>query len=215
MKILYESKIGRRAALKWISAAAATLAAKKGQERKRSYIKTPKGYGTDPDLNNPSSPWGRIMTEEELQNTAALTDLILPEDPPHPAPSALGVPDFINEWVSSPYEQTQKDKDIIMRGLAWINDEAKKRFGEKFYLAETKQQLTILDEIAADPKQTGRDLEHDFFFRFRRLTLGGYYTTPEGFEDIGYIGNVPLTSYPGPSVAQKIELEKRMKKQGI
>jgi hypothetical protein len=37
-----------------------------------------------------------------------------------------------------------------------------------------------------------------FFKRYRDLTAGGYYTTPEGMKDIGYVGNVPLPSFDGP-----------------
>ena len=37
-----------------------------------------------------------------------------------------------------------------------------------------------------------------FFKKFRDLTAGGYYTTPEGMKDIGYVGNVPLATFDGP-----------------
>ena len=37
-----------------------------------------------------------------------------------------------------------------------------------------------------------------FFKRFRDLTAGGFYTTPEGMKDIGYTGNVPLPEFAGP-----------------
>ncbi len=43
----------------------------------------------------------------------------------------VGVPDFIDEWVSAPYEAQQKDGKVIRAGLAWIDDEAKKRFPER------------------------------------------------------------------------------------
>jgi hypothetical protein len=39
-----------------------------------------------------------------------------------------------------------------------------------------------------------------FFERFRFLSVGAFYTTEAGIEDIGYIGNVPISGeYPGPS----------------
>jgi len=46
------------------------------------------------------------------------------------------------------------------------------------------------------------EFEHavQFFSRLRRLVFGGYFTSPEGVEDIGYIGNVPIAGdYPGPT----------------
>ena len=33
---------------------------------------------------------------------------------------------------------------------------------------------------------------------FHNLTAGGFYTTPEGWKDIGYVGNVALAEFPGP-----------------
>ncbi len=37
-----------------------------------------------------------------------------------------------------------------------------------------------------------------FFKRFRDLTAGGFYATPEGMKDIGYVGNTPLATFAGP-----------------
>ena len=209
--MIYTPKIDRRTAMKWLSAAAATMLAAPGLARAATYVKTPNGYGTDPDLLNPSSPWDRIMTDHQLQITAVLTDIILPQEPPHPSASMIGVPDFINEWVSSPYQQTQDDKSVILNGLSWIDDAAKSRYGKGFIDCDGDAQLAITTEIA----KPGDDVRHDFFRRFRKLTLGGYYSTPEGFADIGYVGNVPLQSYPGPSDEMKAMLEKQLKAIGI
>ena len=32
----------------------------------------------------------------------------------------------------------------------------------------------------------------------QQLVAAGYYTTPQGMRDIGYVGNVPLAKYDGP-----------------
>jgi hypothetical protein len=40
-------------------------------------------------------------------------------------------------------------------------------------------------------------------------------TTPEGFKDIGYIGNVPQPSYPPPTQQEISILEKELQKLGI
>jgi hypothetical protein len=47
-----------------------------------------------------------------------------------------------------------------------------------------------------------------FFARFRDLTAGGFYTTPQGMKDIGYTGNTPLATFDGPpaAVLQKLGL---------
>ena len=37
-----------------------------------------------------------------------------------------------------------------------------------------------------------------FFRRFRNLTSAGFFTTPVGMKDLGYVGNVPLATFDGP-----------------
>jgi hypothetical protein len=54
-----------------------------------------------------------------------------------------------------------------------------------------------------------------FWKKFRRLTIGAYYTTEAGFKDVGYIGNVPRTSDPGPSAEVKAALDAAFKKLGL
>ena len=40
----------------------------------------------------------------------------------------------------------------------------------------------------------------ELFGRMHALTMGAYYTTQEGWKDIGYLGNTPITGdYPGPT----------------
>jgi hypothetical protein len=37
-----------------------------------------------------------------------------------------------------------------------------------------------------------------FFSKFRSLTAGGFYSTPAGMADMGYVGNMPLARFDGP-----------------
>lgn len=210
----YVSKIDRRTTLKWLAAAMATLPVA-GRVRAETYVKTSGGYGTDPDLMEPNAPWERIMSDYQIQQTAVICDLIMPAEAPHPSASEVGVPDFVNEWISSPYEQTLIHKRSILGGLKWIDGEANKRFGSKFVDCNVGEMHAIMGDIAADPKKTGLKDAHQFFSDMRYLTLGGYYTTDAGSEDIGYIGNVAMESYPGPSDELKAMLEKRMQAQGL
>ena len=188
----YVSKIDRRTALAWVGAVGAALAAGAGvvvwNPKVKGRVEGP-GYGTDPLLVKPAkAPWPRLLSHEELQAAATLADFILPASATAPAASALGVPDFIDEWVSAPYPDQLKDRPLIRGGL---QDLAK---------GETKP---------ADLRGT------DFFKRFRALTVGAYYTTEEGFRDIGYIGNEARGSDPGPSAEVKAVIEERLKALGL
>ena len=155
------------------------------------------GYGTDPDLMNPVVPWPRTMTAAQLEMSATLSDIILPADDRSPAASAVGVPDFIDEWVSAPYAQQRKDREIIFAGLGWLEQQSRSRFGTSFVSATDDQAEELVDRIAW-PGQVASE-PGEFFARFRFLAVGAFYTSEAGIEDIGYIGNVPIGGdYPGP-----------------
>ncbi|HBJ85821.1 MAG TPA: hypothetical protein DDZ88_18490 [Verrucomicrobiales bacterium] len=69
----------------------------------------------DPDFTQPVKfPWEKLLSAEELATTQALADLILPKDDTSPAASEVGVPDFINEWVSADYPQHHEDREIVV-----------------------------------------------------------------------------------------------------
>ncbi len=199
--------IDRRVTLKWLMGALAVgqLAAcgdgAKGLSWAELEAIKATGVGKDPDLINPSVPWPLTLTAAELEIATDLVDLILPAEGDNPAPSKVGVPAFINEWVSAPYPDQHKDRVLIVNGLAWLDEESKVRNGVPFIRAEASAQKLILDDIAfKDKVKAGLEKPAEFFGRARSLTLGAYYTTREGWADIGYIGNQPGTGdYPGPT----------------
>jgi hypothetical protein len=204
---IYVPKIDRRAALAWIGVAGATIAVGSSLEGCGLPPIKPKyagGYGTDPKLNPPlKAPWPRILSPDALQAAAILADFILPATATAPSASKLGVPDFIDEWVSAPYPDQLKDRPIIQGGLAAL---APKLLG-----ADASARNAAL---AAVPTATD-DLGKAFFKRFRALTVGAYYTTEVGMKEIGYIGNVARASDPGPSDEVKAALDARLTQLGL
>ncbi|MFN3583836.1 gluconate 2-dehydrogenase subunit 3 family protein [Phenylobacterium sp.] len=205
----YRRKIDRRTALIWVGAAGAAIAGGAGVVIYRDAIggkatPTAGGYGTDPKLNPPvKAPWPRLLSDDELQAAAILADFILPAAATAPAASALGVPDFIDEWVSAPYPDQLKDRPVIRDGLkALIPDLVRGDAGRR------------AAALAALPRSTDEKTQA-FFKRFRALTVGAYYTTEAGFKDIGYIGNEARASDPGPSAEVKAVLEERLKALGL
>jgi hypothetical protein len=156
-----------------------------------------RGIGTDPNLLKKEIPWPRILSDAEKKAVTALADLMLPADEFGPAASAMGVPDFLDEWVSAPYEEQEKDRQTIQQGLAWLDAESKKRFGKVFAETAHEQQTSLLDDIVKDGTDA-RKAAFTFFSTFRELAAGGYFSTPEGWTAIGYVGNKPLVEFPGP-----------------
>jgi len=49
--------------------------------------------------------------------------MIIPADNASPGASAEGVPDFIDEWISSPYPAQAGDRRLVLDGLKWIDEE--------------------------------------------------------------------------------------------
>ena len=195
-------RLPRRQVLKWFAAVAATAPLEGFAQAVPPAIVSAHGYGPDPNLTKiyeAGDVWPLTMTPNERRNTSILADLILPADEFGPAASSLRVPDFIDEWVSAPYPSQRRDRKIILPGLRWLDEESANRFGMKFADLAKEQHHEICDELC-EPKQ--RDKAHEqassFFRTFTQLCLGAYYGTPEGWQAIGYVGNMPAGSFDGP-----------------
>jgi hypothetical protein len=205
--------VDRRTTLRWLAAATAAgqIAACSDNKPAENGLVWPepptaivgKGYGKDPNLIEPSVPWPLTLTKSELIATAALVDLILPADGGHPSASQVGVPAFIDEWVSAPYPDQQEHRALILPGLAWLDAEANARGKQKdgFAYVDETVRIAIAEDIAfKDRVKPGYEKPAEFFARMRALTLGAYYTTPEGWKAIGYPGAKPGKGmYQGPT----------------
>ncbi len=199
-------EISRREALQWIASATVLMAAQPGAVAADSAApaSTPSGkpYGTDPNLlksYKPGELWPLTFSEGQRRTVTALVDLILPADDRSPAASTVGVPAFIDEWVSAPYATQQADRPVLLDGLQWLEAESRKRFEADFAALTAAQQSQIADAICHLPAaKPGFETAAKFFHLFRNLTLGGYYTSPVGMKDVGFIGNVARTRFDGP-----------------
>src|SRR5690606_28945074 len=95
----------RRTSIKWMLATAAAMNAaqlRAGEVVARDVAANQAGYGTDPDLVKewtPGGPWPLTLTGHGRATVTALCDLIIPADEHSPAASAVGVVDFIDEWI--------------------------------------------------------------------------------------------------------------------
>jgi hypothetical protein len=199
------SRMDRRTALKWIATAAATsplLDARMFGAEPTLPNTTARGYGSDPDLlktYKPGDIWPLTFNDAQRATAAALCDTIIPADDKGPAASTVKVQDFIDEWISAPYPGYSDDKRVVVEGLAWLDAESQKRFTNDFVNLITRQKNAICDDICHVPNAKPEFRQAaQFFRRFRDLTSGGYYTTPEGMKDIGYVGNVALEIFEGP-----------------
>jgi hypothetical protein len=194
-------RVDRRTAIKWVAMASA-LPWLQRHGIGAAGAATVRGYGTDPELNRVYAPgdlWPLSLPPHMRRAAAALCDLILPADGQSPAASAVGVVDFIDEWISAPYDAQRADRKTILEGLGWLEIESKQRFGNFFVDLTPEQKTAICDDICFLPRAKPEFREAAKFFAvFRDLTAGGFYTTPSGMRDLGYVGNVPLERFDGP-----------------
>jgi hypothetical protein len=196
-------RISRRASIQWMLGATAALATREVQLLAADPAITAKGYGPDPSMvkiYQPGEVWPLTFTEPQRRTTRALCDVIIPADGTSPSASALGVPDFIDEWISSPYPAQAGDRQTILDGLKWIDTESQRRFQKPFADLTNEQQAAICDDIASLKPKPEHKKAATFFKRFRDLTAGGYFTTPEGSKALGYVGNMPSGTFEGPPV---------------
>jgi hypothetical protein len=193
-------RITRRESIKWVVVASATASLLR--TRAFGANGAVRGYGQDPNLletYKPGDLWPLTFTKEQRRTAAVLCDVIIPADDKSPSASRLGVHDFVDEWISAPYPRQQEDRKAILDGLSWLDSESKKRFKKVFVDLSDDQRRQICDDISFEPKaKPAMKKAAQFFARFRDLTAGGFYTTPEGMKDIQYLGNVPLTKFDGP-----------------
>lgn len=213
----------RRTVLKWMALAAAAPAvsascapdagpaasgagageAAGGTASPSSGVGNPLAAGTpwDPDLIAPRRHWDLVLTADERDGLAVLCDLIIPADDVSPAASEVGAVDYIDEWVSAPYDGQRADLVLVRGGLAWLDREATTRFGEglRFRDLTEAQKTAICDDVcwirraAPEHRMAAR-----FFAKVRDLTATAFYTTPQGMADIGYVGNTALARWEAP-----------------
>jgi Gluconate 2-dehydrogenase subunit 3 len=170
----------------------------------RRFEPTMDGYGPDPDLvkaYEKGAFWPLTLSTQQRQLATALSDLIIPEDEHSPSASAVGVVDFIDEWISAPYPLQRADRTTVLNGFAWLDGTAQQGSPQPFAGLHEAQQRAICDRIC-DASRASGDLQEpaQFFATYRNLTAAGFYTTLAGRKDLKYIGNVALTHFDGPPV---------------
>jgi hypothetical protein len=210
----------RRTTIKWMLAVATVTPGVREGVRARGTgsdaASRPRGlgYGTDPKLlktYKPGELWPLTFTSRQRRTAKVLCDLIIPADASSPSASEVGVVEFLDEWISAPYERQRRDRPIVLDGLRWLDREAVARHGpgKSFVALSQAHQTAICDDICLVEKaQPDFVKAAKFFSLYRDLTAGGFYTTPQGRKELGYVGNVALPRFDGPppEVLRKVGL---------
>ncbi len=208
MNTPFPPRMDRRLAIKWMLAASAGVVMARNPMLGASNPpgiaepEPPFGYGKDSNLMKASKPgdyWPLTFTELQRRQAAVLADIIIPDDGKNPSATSVGVVDFVDEWVSAPYPDNLRDRKIILDGMAWLDEESVRRFGRRFAESSEADRLVLVEEMSRSQKAEPDAGSSQAFFRLVRDLVGvGYFTTPVGMKDLGYVGNVPLATFDGP-----------------
>ena len=148
----------------------------------------------------------KFFTQHEWPTVRLLVDLVIPKDERSGSATDAGVPEFM-DFILSEYPEEQ----LWMRGgLAWLDNEARRRFGTDFVSSAEAQRTGILDDIAwPDKAPAGVHQGVTFFNQFRDLTATGFWSSQMGVADIQYKGNVFVMDWQGcpPEQLAKLGLE--------
>lgn len=168
--------------------------------------------GSDPDLLDPKVTWQKTMSARQLQLVAALTDVLLPKTQDRSSGSEIGVPDFVDEWVSAPYEINRADRVACFQLFEWLEAEARNSNGITFAECSVEMRAKILDRFAwMDRIEAGLETQASTFEKFRNLAVSAYLCSAEGSEWLGYMGNRPATGdYAGPTEEALMHLQTQL-----
>ena len=157
----------------------------------------------------------KFFSDREWETVRVLVDLILPRDERSGSATDAGVPEFMDFLMSDPEQddRMRESRQTGMRGgLAWIDSECQRRFERSFVEASEAERKSLLDDIAwAKADEAGEAGAHEspdlrarlrqgsaFFNGFRDLTASGFWSSPMGVEDLGYVGNKFAPDWQGP-----------------
>ena len=140
----------------------------------------------------------KALNAHEYATLQRLSDLIVPADERSPGAAAANTADFIDFLCAA----TDDMKRIYTGGIAWLDEEMRRRYdGKDFVSASPAQQTEMLDLIAfrenrAKDPSIGHGVQ--FFSWVRNMVVDAYYTSPIGYKELGYMGNSAMAHFTVP-----------------
>ena len=109
------------------------------------------------------------------------------------------MPDYLDEWISAPYPNQQRDREIVVPGLARFAEHVEKTFSASFVDLDPEKRVEACASVAPSEERGKSDGPlAGFFHRFTMIAAGAYYANPTGWKAIGYAGNLASGVFAGP-----------------
>lgn len=139
----------------------------------------------------------KFFNRHEWQTLRLLVDYIIPRDARSGSATDAKVPEFM-DFLLADKDASEANKVAIRGGLAWLDEEARRRFDKTFVAAADADRRKILDDIAW-PAKAPSGMSHGvaFFTRMRDFTASGFFSSQMGWKDLQYMGNVSLPAWNG------------------
>jgi hypothetical protein len=138
----------------------------------------------------PAAYTPKFFTAHEWRTVRVLADLVIPRDERSGSATDAKAPEFVDFMLAE--KDTSERSRVAMRGgLAWLDTEMRRRTGHDFLSGTPGQRTALLDDIAW-PKKAAP--EHragaTWFDRFRDSIGAAFFSSPLGWQDLRYMGNV-------------------------
>jgi gluconate 2-dehydrogenase gamma chain len=138
----------------------------------------------------------KFFPAHQYQTLMVLCDMIIPKDEVSGGAVEAGAPEFIDLITS----ENPDYQAIFGGGLMWLDNFSADRYQRTFLECTPEQRKEVLDLIAFRKNAvTDPTLSQGlaFFVELRKMACDGFYTAKIGIEDLQYIGNTALASFPG------------------
>lgn len=139
-----------------------------------------------------------FFNAQEWRTVSVLVDDIILRDEKSGSATDANVPEFMDFILN---DGGPNPRTAMRNGLAWLDQEARKRFAKGYADLTPDQRHQILDDIAWPPphrrsKQVFRQ-NATWFNSLRDLTASGFFSSHTGVKDLGYPGNVGVPTWTG------------------
>ncbi len=125
-----------------------------------------------------------FLDDHQNETVIALTELIIPATDT-PGAKAAHVNRYIDLFLRDG-DQTQRER--VITGLNWLDGHSIHEHGRPFVHLTPAQQTAMLAALDA-----GAGAGHDFFQGAKWMTVGIYYNTQIGYQELNKGGRVPAS----------------------
>ncbi len=136
----------------------------------------------------------RFFTADEWPAVRLLADLVLPRDERSGSATDAGSHEFMDFVLDA----EPSLRGPIRNGLAWLDAQARGRYGAGFTGITDAERAALLDDIAW-PTRVRPEMGPGatFFSAFRDLVASGFWSSRIGVQDLQYLGNTGLPAWTG------------------